>query len=153
VRPGDRLRGEFMPIIHREALGSSRPTWCDVLIGEVSRLSAWCIYVILIQTHIVERVTTRGYEQEFLLSTCLMNSAEMHSYIAGSNIAACRVQTTARRLGWRSPDAADSWIDRAPSPRRLRSMRRRGQSIMIAHHSRRTQASAPHQNQCNSTLT
>jgi hypothetical protein len=28
-------------------------------------------------------------------------------------------------LRWRSPDAADSWIDRAPSPRRLRSMRRR----------------------------
>lgn len=28
-------------------------------------------------------------------------------------------------LRWRSPDGADSWIDRAPSPRRLRSMRRR----------------------------
>ena len=57
-------------------------------------------------------------------------------------------------LRWRSPDAADSWIDRAPSPRRLRSMRRR-RSI---HHDRPpltpdASISTTPPNQCKSTLT
>lgn len=114
---------------------------------------------ILIHAHIVERVTIRGYEQEFLLSTCLTNSAEMQWYIAGSNIASCSVQSADHGApSWMASDGVVPMLQiRGLTGRRPQEgcgqCAEEGQSIMIAHHSRRTQASAPHQNQCKSTLT